>query len=354
MKVTCPFLLEKQMDRQEKKNRPNEVEAAAGNPSGHGFEPSSNSRSPLHESEESNAKVLAVTEASSTSLARRATGPQTPEGKQRSKYNALKHGIFSNVLLLKGESRAQYESLLRGLWEDYQPQGTLEEILVEKLAMILWRHRRLVTAETAEIRKSVAFLEWDETNQQQREAEATQSLDCAFEGGLIQKIQNPRVLERCLELLTELREGIEADGFDRERDCEILRKIYGREEDWSHETLSYSYGNWLVTSQATEEERQREGYASPAQCKKSILEEIDNEIPRLKRHQKTRASIESERSKLEKLRRSVPDSPGLDRLLRYEATLERNFDRTLSQLERLQRMRLGHPVLPPVKVELSG
>ena len=35
----------------------------------------------------------------------------------------------------------------------------------------------------------------------------------------------------------------------------------------------------------------------------------------------------------------------LDYLLRYEASLERNFDRTLGQLERLQRMRLGHPVL---------
>jgi len=44
------------------------------------------------------------------------------------------------------------------------------------------------------------------------------------------------------------------------------------------------------------------------------------------------------------LRRSIPDSHRLERLLRYEASLERAFDRTLSQLERLQRMRLGQPV----------
>jgi hypothetical protein len=37
-----------------------------------------------------------------------------------------------------------------------------------------------------------------------------------------------------------------------------------------------------------------------------------------------------------------PDAPAFDRLLRYEASLERSFDRTLGQLERLQRMRLGH------------
>jgi len=51
--------------------------------------------------------------------------------------------------------------------------------------------------------------------------------------------------------------------------------------------------------------------------------------------------------------RNVPDGPGLDRLLRYEASLERSFDRTLSQLERLQRMRLGQPVLPKLEVSHS-
>jgi hypothetical protein len=36
------------------------------------------------------------------------------------------------------------------------------------------------------------------------------------------------------------------------------------------------------------------------------------------------------------------------RLSRYEAHLSREFDRTLSQLERLERMRLGHPRLEPM------
>ncbi len=42
-----------------------------------------------------------------------------------------------------------------------------------------------------------------------------------------------------------------------------------------------------------------------------------------------------------------------DQLLRYEATFERAIDRSLAQLERLQRMRRGQPVPPPLKVELS-
>jgi hypothetical protein len=44
----------------------------------------------------------------------------------------------------------------------------------------------------------------------------------------------------------------------------------------------------------------------------------------------------------------------LDRLLRYEASLERAFDRTLNQLKRLQRMRKGQPVPATVNVNFSA
>src|SRR5713226_4867047 len=59
--------------------------------------------------------------------------------------------------------------------------------------------------------------------------------------------------------------------------------------------------------------------------------------------------MEAEKTHLDMRRRSIPEGPALDRLLRYEASLERSFDRTLSLLEHLQRMRAGQPVLPEVK-----
>jgi hypothetical protein len=83
----------------------------------------------------------------SLALAHGATGPQTPQGKEQSKRNALKHDIFSKLVVLQGESRAEFASLLGGLREDLRPQGTLEEILVEKMATLLWRYRRFIIAE---------------------------------------------------------------------------------------------------------------------------------------------------------------------------------------------------------------
>jgi hypothetical protein len=59
---------------------------------------------------------------------------------------------------------------------------------------------------------------------------------------------------------------------------------------------------------------------------------------------------EDEMTKLKALRQHVPLTSQFDHLLRYEASLERNLDPALSQLERLQRLRLGQPVLPKLEV----
>ena len=79
-------------------------------------------------------------------------GPRTAKGKAIASRNALKHGIFSSVLLLTSESRDRYNFLLSGLCEHFKPIGTLEEVLVEKIAVTIWRYRRLISTETAEIK----------------------------------------------------------------------------------------------------------------------------------------------------------------------------------------------------------
>jgi hypothetical protein len=289
-----------------------------------------------------------------TSRANGASGPRTTQGKQRSRCNATKHSIFSQVALLKDESRAEYDALLNGLRENLQPEGELEEQLVEKLALFTWRHRRMIIAETAEIRKATEFLLWDADQQQAERTNKISDYSIRYEGGLIREIANAQVLDTCLDLLKELGDRIEDDGFAPKSDAQILTKLYGEpsQEKWQ-KTLFDSYRDWSRTAECSEEERQQHAYATPEKCKKSFLEELDGEIKRLERYKKTRASMESERMKLEALRQHVPLTPQFDHLLRYEASLERNFDRTLSQLERVQRMRLGQPVLPKLEVHHS-
>lgn len=62
----------------------------------------------------------------------------------------------------------------------------------------------------------------------------------------------------------------------------------------------------------------------------------------------------AEQNQAEVLRKSIPELEWMDRLLRYEASLERNFDRTLAQLERVQRVRQGQPVAPRLDLNICG
>ena len=280
-----------------------------------------------------------ASEGSHSLPARRATGPRTPEGKQRSKYNALKHGIFSSIVLLKDESRSEFNSLLNRLRNDLRPEGALEELLVEKLAALAWRQRRLLLAESAEI-------------QSNKEAEKIVEV---LGPGLIRKIRNPKVLGRCLELLAELRKQVEKESYTKYENP-ILVEIYGIDDKEKHlcGNLYNSYREWVCAAKSSGEERGRGGDASLKQCRLDVLYEVDQETRRLKRYQEACTSIETTRTQPEVLRHNVPEAPAADPLLRYEASLDRSFDRTLTQLERLQRMRRGQPVPPPLKVDVSG
>lgn len=82
------------------------------------------------------------------------TGAKTPEGKAVVAGNALKHGLLSTKLILDGEARGDYQALLSGLLASLNPAGMLEQVLVEKVAVALWKQKRLVTAESASIELS--------------------------------------------------------------------------------------------------------------------------------------------------------------------------------------------------------
>jgi hypothetical protein len=290
----------------------------------------------------------------SASAKRKGTGPRTVTGKSRSTQNSTKHGIFSKVVLLKDEPRDEYESMLNGLRNDLQPVGTLEIVLVDKLSALLWRQRRLLIAEGAEIRKGKEFVEWDAERNNETSAARISGSITNLNGGLVREIANPNILQRCLDLLEELKLGLMSDGFDIESDKPILTILYGeyREEDW-RDTLFHSYLYWVAKGHFPKERDRPKENDSLDKCKEQFLEELEAEINRLSRHKKNRALTESERMKIVSLSRSVPDGVQLDRLLRYEVTLDRETDRLLRRLERLQRMRLGQPLPPLIEVSVA-
>ena len=81
--------------------------------------------------------------------ARRSTGPNTNDGKSRSRMNAWKHGLRAEKVVIAGEDAEDLQAIQRALWEEHQPEPGMESLLVERLAHYAWRMRRAVVFEAA-------------------------------------------------------------------------------------------------------------------------------------------------------------------------------------------------------------
>jgi hypothetical protein len=72
-------------------------------------------------------------------------------GYQITRFNALKHGILSRLVVLPHEDAGEFADLLAALVEEHRPAGATEAHLVAELAAIMWRQRRVLLAEGAAI-----------------------------------------------------------------------------------------------------------------------------------------------------------------------------------------------------------
>jgi hypothetical protein len=81
--------------------------------------------------------------------ATKSTGPVTPEGKERSRGNALRHGLTAETIIATLEEAEDYQAFELAVTADYDAQSAVERELVLRLASILWRLRRATGIESA-------------------------------------------------------------------------------------------------------------------------------------------------------------------------------------------------------------
>ena len=71
------------------------------------------------------------------------------------RFNAMKHGILSQLVVLAHEDHAEFADLLAALMDEHRPAGMTERHLIEELATIIWRKRRVLLAEGAKINEGL-------------------------------------------------------------------------------------------------------------------------------------------------------------------------------------------------------
>src|ERR687891_1306929 len=77
----------------------------------------------------------------------RSGGPRTEDGRARTRFNAVKHGLRSKSALLPGENPEEYYELKAKMQAEWKPQGTTEEFQLEQMLQNQWRLRRIAIME---------------------------------------------------------------------------------------------------------------------------------------------------------------------------------------------------------------
>ena len=109
--------------------------------------------------------------------AQRSTGPRTEAGKRRSSRNAVRHGLYAKTdpvvdAGVFAEDPEEYRDLVRDLVVEFDPHTTVFEELVEQLASVLWRMRRVRGLEAL----ALAGNSYIDTEADQRRGEVTELL----------------------------------------------------------------------------------------------------------------------------------------------------------------------------------
>ena len=169
-------------------------------------------------------------------IPRKPTGPRTTEGKRRSSQNARKHGLYSNAnffwdaAIALGEDPRDFERLLKGLVLARQPADTLEMVLVEDIALLVWKKARLDRAEAA---VQVCNLQKHDLERRKQFVQVGRDISDALQSevrakGLRTRLDAPGKFEQILSILDILVEMVEKNDFSFNMK-EFLRGVYGEE-----------------------------------------------------------------------------------------------------------------------------
>src|SRR5690242_18763427 len=95
--------------------------------------------------------------------ARKSTGPKSKEGKAKSRRNSLKHGLAGEGKVLKRPDDQKVQKAITQWREQLQPEGVLEDSLVERAALASVRLEMCLKHDLAAVarRKRRAKKRWE-------------------------------------------------------------------------------------------------------------------------------------------------------------------------------------------------
>jgi hypothetical protein len=288
-------------------------------------------------------------------------GPVSQEGKEVVRWNAIRHGIRSPAPVVPGLEKAEdWEEHRDGVIESLQPEGHLEMMLAERVALLSWRLNRVTRYETESIALSQEKME-DDLSDRRRFGSYLQGPNHPQDvrGAAKDALRTERVIKRFLKLPGGKRlSGPDAAG--------ILDLVWGQSDEevaavevrlpeeipeWAGlEGYMAEWDGWTVTLV-------RESISAIASAAEENEEELMEAATERARLEVISAKAAAERVEQDLARMSrerlLPDEKTLEKVARYEAHLSRGLYKALHELEALQVRRLGGST-PLARLDVDG
>ena len=252
-------------------------------------------------------------------------GPaSSPQPYELVRFNAMTHGILSRYTVLSHESHADYESLVNSLMDEHLPAGATEQHLIEELASVIWRKRRVLQAEGATINRNLRGLVTSDLNN-------PIAASAPFEEGLAGKGADIR------RMMMKSPDRVAEDQLETKQEVRAVWKA----QSILHKTgpNAYEKARRALSPQAREcwDEYVADGSLQPdaqslAAYVGDVLQPLMTGMEKQARYQPAiKAQTLGEGLQAHKL----------EQLSRYEVHLDRKFERTLGMLLKLKEIRNG-------------
>ena len=289
-----------------------------------------------------------------------ASGPKTQAGKEVARWNATQHGIRSPAPVVPGLEKAEdWEEHRDGVLESLSPEGHLELVLAERVALLSWRLHRVTRYE----RETIAlFQEKVEEDLEQRKGFNSSISGATLSESARRGHESAKKIQRLLKKLPTLADDKRLSSEDA---ALVLFDIW----DWADEAGELMELEIPDIPQALDRDYLSD-YDSPWTVSLvregiSILAQFAGETPEALLKSATEGAswkVREAKRRVEEVERDLrnmsrerllPDEKTLQKIARYEAHLSRQLFQTKHELEALQTKRSGGAA-PLARLDVQG
>ena len=278
--------------------------------------------------------------------AKKSTGPRTRAGKRRAALNALKYGTHpwpqspAETMQDLGEDPREYDHFLAGLAAALAPADAVERMLVEDIATLAWKKRRLNRAQEGLQLRNLELLHLGRQRQALEVGRDSADVSQAevIKIGLRRSAKSPAKFGEILSYLDMLTEAVEKNDFSQDANP-IFAALYGEEPTLRGAQIIHLYHRFQEAEENTEDAEDpvdpNEDRALVAGLKVALYEETRDVAEEYALYLQEHVHVSPA------LRNATlaPTNPEWRAMIRQEYTLDRLIERKLKLLMRMQNVR---------------